>query len=689
MTNRPPSHKRPTQLERFYYGSPYYPEQWDEETRAQDPERMAAAGWNMVRIAEFAWDMMEPRQGEFNFSLFDQTIQRMAEKEIYTLLCTPTATPPRWLTYAHPEMLCANEDGVALQHGSRQQACYASPVLREHSRRITRAMAEHFKDNPWVVGWQTDNEINCQFPECHCENCQVAFREFLRERYNDDIQALNQAWGAAFWAQTYDNFEQIQTPKYGKPIFPNPSQVLDYHRYLSWRAARFQRDQVVILREANPNWFVTHNGMFKHIDYRGPFTQDLDFISYDVYPFFNYSPATRPLTQAFNMDQARAWSGNFMVPEQQSGPGGQGAYIHDTPEPGEMRRMAYTSIARGADSLLFFRWRTARFGAEEYWCGVLDHDSVPRRRYREAAQLGQELKRVGPALLGTHVFVNVGVAAADQEVFDAALPLSLGLPSPEQMAREVHGFFLKNGYAVGCVHPSDDLSDLEVYVIPHWAVFDPAWAAPLREWVEVGGILVIGARTATKDLNNHVIAATPPGVLTGLAGVTVEEYGRQNAPAERPLWVYLPGDEYQTQHWYEVLQPVEEGAVEMLGTWKGRHLTGQPAVSLHRVGEGLVIYAGAYLTADLLEGLLPEIEKRRAITKIWPFAPEGVQVVRRKDDQKEVWFFINTSDGPATLEKLPDKGHDLLADRPASGLLTLAPNDVAVIQTTAEATPAI
>ncbi len=678
MTNRPPSHKRPTTLDRFYYGSPYYPEQWDAETRALDPARMAAAGWNMVRMAEFAWDLMEPREGEYHFELFDKTIGIMGERGIVTLLCTPTATPPRWLTYAHPEMLGANEDGVPLQHGSRQQACYASPVLRAHSRRITRVMAEHFKDNPYVVGWQTDNEINCQFPECHCANCQAAFREFLRERYDNDIAALNQAWGTAFWAQTYNNFEQIQTPKFQKPIHPNPSQVLDYHRYLSWRAARFQRDQVEILREVQPRWWVTHNGLFRHIDYRGQFTTDLDFISYDVYPFFNFSPATRPLSQAYNLDQARAWSGNFMVPEQQSGPGGQGGYIHDTPEPGEMRRMAYTSIARGADSLLFFRWRTARFGAEEYWCGVLEHDSVPRRRYREAAQLGEELKRVGPALLGTHVCVSAGVAAADQEVYDAHQPMTMGLPSPEQMAREVHGVLLQKGCAVGCVHPSDDLSDLALYVIPHWAVFDPAWVAPLRAWVEQGGVLVIGARTATKDLNNHVVAATPPGVLSELAGVTVEEYGRQNAPEERPLWIDLPGGALQSRLWYEALAPAAGSGAQVLAAWKGRHLTGQPAVSLRRVGQGLVLYVGTYLTAPVMEALLGEIEALRPLPRAWPGAPAGVQAVCRTDGEKEVWFFINVSDAPAEIAE-PPQGRDLVSDRPIAGPLALAPNDVAVI----------
>lgn len=684
---RMPSHKRPTNLERFYYGSPYYPEHWDEETRAADAERMAAAGWNVVRMAEFAWDLIEPYPGQYNFTLFDETIQRLGEKGIYTILCTPTATPPRWLTYAYPEMLRVDANGVRMQHGSRQHACYASETLRQHSQHITRVMAEHYRDNPYVIGWQTDNEINCHMPECHCESDQEAFREFLREEYSGDIQALNRAWGVAFWAQTYHDFDQIETPRANKPAAANPSHLLDYYRYINWCVTRFQNDQVQILRSVQPRWFITHNGMFRHIDYRGQFTQDLDFIGYDIYPFFNYDPATRPLSIAFNLDQARAWSGNFMVPEQQSGPGGQNDYFHDTPEPGEMRRMAYMSIARGADSLLFFRWRTARFGAEEYWVGVLDHDNVPRRRYREAAQLGEELKRVGPAVLGTSVFVNVGVAAADQEVFDSHAALPMGLPSPERMAREAHAFFLKRGYAVGCVHPSDDLSDLELYVIPHWQMFDPEWVANLTDWVNRGGILLIGARTASKNLDNHVIAERLPGVLSGLAGVTVEEYGKQNAPEARPLWMFLPNDEIQTQHWYEVLQPAE--GTEVLATWKGRHLDEQPAISLRRVGQGAVIYAGSYLTEDLLAALLPEINKLRPLTKVWPYAPEDVQVSVRKGEQAELWFFINTGEETRTIEKLPGDGFDLVRNAKAAEPLELEPNGVVVIQTTRSATPAI
>lgn len=676
--NRTPSHKRPTNLTQFYYGSPYYPEHWDAATRAADPEWMAAAGWNMVRMGEFAWDLLEPYPGQYSFALFDETIQRMGEKGIFTMLCTPTATPPRWLTYAYPEMLRVDAHGTRMQHGSRQHACYSSESLRHHSERITRVLADHYRDNPYVVGWQTDNEFNCQMAECHCESCQELFREYLRAAYDEDIAALNRAWGAAFWAQSYSDFDQIETPKADKPAPANPSQLLDYYRFINWSVTLFQHDQVEILRQVQPRWFITHNGLFRHIDYRGPFTQDLDFIGYDIYPFFQTDPGERPFSIAYNLDQARAWSGNFMVPEQQSGPGGQADYFHDTPEPGEMRRMAYTSIARGADSLLFFRWRTARFGSEEYWVGVLDHDNVPRRRYHEAAQLGEELKRVGQAVLGTSVQVSVGIAAADQEVSDAHTALSLGLPSPERMAREAHAFFLQQGLAVGCVHPSDELSGLDLYVIPHWAMFDETWAANLAGWVESGGVLLIGARSASKDENNQVVAQTLPGVLAELAGVTVQEYGKQNAPQARPLWLTLPAGECQSQYWYESLL-LAPGA-EPLAAWKGRSLSGQTAISLRRVGQGAVIYAGAYLTADLLALLLPEIEKVKPLARVWPGAPAGVQVTCRAGAGKEIWFFINTTDEAQTVAQAPAGGFDLVANCPAGAPLELPPNGVAVIQ---------
>jgi len=682
------SHRRPLNLDRFLFGAPYYPEHWDAETRKNDADLMAAAGFNVVRMAEFAWDRMEPKEGKYDFSIFDETIARLGAKGVRTILCTPTATPPRWLTIKHPDIVRVDENGVPQAHGSRQHCCHASETLRRYSRRITQAMAEHFRDNPNVIGWQTDNEFNCQFSECHCDSCQKAFVEFLRDKYGK-IEELNRRWGTAFWAQSYSRFEDIPTPR-AKPTYVNPAHALDYYRFISHTVAVFQHEQVGILRRANPKWFVMHNGVFRHIDYRGEFSKDLDFLGFDSYPLFDYSPASRPRTSAFRLDGVRGLTGNFIVPEQQSGPGGQGNYFHDNPEPGELRLMTYRSIAHGADSLLYFRWRTCRFGAEEYWCGILDHDNVPRRRYEEVKQVGSELKRVGPAVLGTSVRVDVAVATGDYSVEDGHLPLTLGLPSPGNVAAEIHGVLFTRGYAVGCVHPEDDLTGVKLYFIPHWSLFKPEWVPILEKYVKDGGVLVIGARTATKNFDNNVVPETPPGCLAELAGVHVAEYSKINRPEERPIRLTIGESSVAAPLWYEVLDSAPE--TEVLARWRDRFsptgpdsvilvpgsFADTPAITCRKLGEGRVIYVGTYLMQGVVEALLPMLTEASGVKPLCPGAPPAVEVTVRENNETQLWFFLNHSDQDVKISEAP-VGRNLITDEPFDGALPR--NGVAVILT--------
>jgi len=681
------SHRRPLNLERFLFGAPYYPEHWDAETRKNDAELMAAAGFNVVRMAEFAWDRMEPREGKYDFSLFDDVIAELGAKEIKTILCTPTATPPSWLTVKHPEIVRVDENGVAQAHGSRQHACHASEAFRRYSRKITQAMADHFRDNPNVIGWQTDNEFNCHFSECHCPSCQKAFARFLQKKYGT-IGELNRRWGTAFWSQSYSRFEDVPTPR-AKPTYMNPAHVLDYYRFISHAVSVFQHEQVEILRRANPKWFVMHNGIFRHIDYRGEFSRDLDFLGYDTYPFFDYSAESRPRSHAFNLDNVRSLAGNFIVPEQQSGPGGQGGYFHDNPEPGEMRLMTYRSIAHGADSLLYFRWRTCRFGAEEYWCGILDHDNVPRRRYEEAKQVGGELRRVGPAVLGTSVRVDVAVATGDFSVEEGHIPLNLGLPSPNSVAREIHGVLFANGYAVGCIHPEDGLNGVKLYFLPHWSLFRPEWVSGLEKYVREGGVLVIGARTATKNFDNNIVPETPPGCLAELAGVKVVEYGKINRPEERPKSIAVGESSFPAQLWYEVLEPSEDA--EVVGRWIDRFgsagagekssaagLTGRPAITIRKVDKGRVVYVGTYLMRGVMQSLLPMLRESSGLQPVCPGTPAGVEVVVRENKDKQLWFFLNHSDKVATVSNAPI-GENPITGEPCDGNLLLDRNGVAAI----------
>ncbi len=676
MTIRPLTHTRSTELPEFLYGSPYYPEHWDEAIRAVDPALFQAAGWNVIRMGEFAWDRLEPEEGRFDFSLFDETIANFAAVGIRTIFCTPTAAPPRWLTLRYPEVLRVNAQGVTMQHGSRQHPSHFSEVFRNHSRRISQALADHYAGNPDVIGWQTDNEFHCHFSEDHSPAAQVAWVEFLRERFHGDIGLLNRTWGTAFWALTFDAFEDVQTPRAGLPTHCNPAQLLDYYRFLSHGVTEFQRDQTTILRAANPRWWITHNGCFSHIDFAGDFTRDLDFLSYDSYPLFEFDWTKRAANQAFNTDYVRAYSGNFVVLEQQSGAGGQENYLLDTPEPGEMSKYVWVNIAHGADGILLFRERTCRFGAEEYWGGVIDHDNVPRRRYREAAQLGADLKRVGPAVLGTSVTVRIAVCGAHFETQSAHAALPLGLPSPRQIAERVHGYFFRAGHAVGCVHPADSLEGISAFFVTHFAMIDPAWVSAWTAWVEAGGVLVIGGRCGSKDMNNNVVAETFPGALRPLVGATVEEYGRQNRAALRPLTLRLGDATITTDLWYEQLLP--DSGTEVVGVWDSRHLKGSAAITRRRHGKGWVYYVGSYFTEALIEsvgahlaseGLLPEIMSINTL----------VEVVERRNENRTLHFYINHGEQPQDIPLLRD-GHDLINDLSVAGSIRLGPAMVAVVQ---------
>lgn len=677
MTGQPPRHQRPTRLKKLLFGAPYYPEHWDEPTRQSDPQRMAAAGVNVVRMAEFAWDRIEPRRGELDFALFDQTVAALGAVGIDTILCTPTATPPAWLTAGHEDWMRVDESGRRMDHGSRQHVCTNNERFRAESRRITAAMAEHYAGNPHVVGWQTDNEFYCHISQCHCPSCRDGFRAWLRERYKT-IGRLNAAWGTAFWAQTYDDFAQVPLPyPESRPAYPNPSHELDYYRYLSDSITEFQRQQVEILRAADARWWITHNGIFNHIDY-WRFSEDLDFLSVDIYPGFGAKEPMDACGTAFGNQRCRSASGGYIIPEQQGGAGGQKPYLHPTPKPGQMRLWAWQGIAHGADGVLHFRWRTCRFGAEEYWNGILDHDNVPRRRYEEFALEGRELAAAGPRILGTVGEVKAGVLI-ETEQEDAWRTLGNGLPSPGRQQRLGFRELWRRRLPAGLVQSADSFDGLELLVLPSMPLMDAALTAKLRAFVEAGGTLVVTARSATRDRDNQVIAQTPPGLLAELCGVVVEEFGAEEAGSGLTM---LVGDKsIELGAGYEVLSL--RGA-EPLAVWQASAeygpsaAHGQPAIAAHRVGRGEAIYVGTYLSGENAQAVFDLVLARTALKGLAE-AADGVEVTARHGQGRRLVFVLNHHGVPQKVTSLP-RGRDLLSGRPCEGELTLEPFGVAVIE---------
>ena len=262
----------------------YFPEHWPRERWEMDAKQMAAAGLEVVRLAEFPWGRLEPERGALDFEWLDTAVSVLGKAGLDVVLCTPTATPPKWLVDEHPDILQEEADGTIRAFGSRRHYCFNSSTYREESERITRQLAAHYTDNLHVVGWQTDNEYGCHGTvRCYCDDCAGAFREWLRERYGT-IERLNEAWGTTFWSQQHTDFREVDPPRHTVTDH-HPSRLLDYARFASASVAEYNRLQTRLLRAANDEWFVTHNfmGQFPSLDAHDVGSA-LDFAAWDSYP---------------------------------------------------------------------------------------------------------------------------------------------------------------------------------------------------------------------------------------------------------------------------------------------------------------------------------------------------------------------------------------------------------------------
>jgi beta-galactosidase len=666
-----PSLAQPTNhYNSFRFGVCYYPEQWPESYWENDARRMEECGVNTVRIGEFAWALMEPREGHYDFSLFDRAIETLARHGIKTIFGTPTATPPKWLTHKYPEVLAALENGRPANDQSRRHYCYNSPVYRRFTKSIVEALARHYRDNTNIIGWQIDNEMNCENPECFSDSCRTAFRDWLRKKYGT-LDELNARWGTVFWSQFYSDWAQIDLP-FPTPAYHNPGLMLDYKRFISASATDYLNLQVEILRRYRPNDFITHNGVFKNINYYD-FSRSLDIHSYDNYPTFDESP--RFLTGA-SLTTTRGLNGRFMIMEELSGPAGQ-TYLLRSPRPGETRLWAMQTIAHGADGLLHFRWRSALRGAEEYWYGVLDHDNVPRSRFDDFKQEGLELQKIGPQLVGSKVVSDIAVIkdfesdwVFDYQFLTKEVKPALAYNAIFQAASEQH-------QNIDFVSPNADLSHYKLVFASQLILMDDALAARLRHFVEQGGTLVMSAHSALKDRDNAFTASTIPIGLTNLFGVEPDSFQAYQTPSHtNNSLVFDDGTEASVQVFAEVLHPT---TASVLARWQRDYLKDSPAATEHQFGKGKAIYYGSLFNLDAAR-YFTKNEIVKNFESKFSDAPPQIEVTHRTKGTTDFYFLLNHGDSPATVN-VPDGFTDILTTTAVRSTLTLPPFGYHILKT--------
>ena len=667
------------QWRQYELGVCYYPEQWDESLWREDLQRMKEAGIGTVRAAEFCWAIFEPAEGEFHFELFDRFLALCAEEGIKVILGTPTATPPAWLTEAYPETLNALPDGTLLRHGGRRHYNYNSPVYQRLCARIVEEMARHFGPHPAVIGWQIDNELNCETDEFHSEADSAAFRAFLKEKYGTP-ENLNRAWGTVVWSGTYTAWEQIYTPR---PVLNggyNPHYLLDYSRFISDSCIRFASMQAEILKKYRKDGdFITTNGLFGNLDNHALMRTVLDVYTYDSYPDFALGLDRSPKTSTDLND--RKWSRNlietrsvcphFGIMEQQSGAGGWANRMEmPAPRPGQLTLWAMQSVAHGADYISFFRWRTAPFGTEIYWQGILDYDNRDNRKLREVTAFGEILKRISPVCGAEHRAAFVLLKDYDNE-WDARADV---------VHRRISSFSEKEIFAASqlthtpydILYLEDDtslsaLSRFPVAFYPHPEIMTEQRAILLKRYVENGGTLVLGCRSGLKDSNGKAVMLPQPGLLQDLTGSDVGDFTLVT-PAEEPDLAY--------PIFNDILTPLEDTSV--LARYTTGYYAGEACLTEKKTGNGRTIHLGSAFSRETVKKLFDYtgiLEPFGNVIRL----PESVELVVREKDGKRYLFVLNYLSQKQVIT-LQQKARSLIEQQECIGEAVIPPFGTAVYE---------
>ncbi len=652
------------------YGGDYNPEQWPLDVQLEDVELMQQAGVSLLSVAIFSWATLEPREGELSFGWLDDVLDRLHAGGIRVALATATASPPPWLTRAHPEILPQRADGTVLHQGGRQAYAAASPVFREYVVRMTRTMAERYGQHPAVALWHVDNEIGCHVPHDYSENAAVAFRRWLADRYGT-VDALNAAWGTAFWSQRYDSFEEVLPPRTA-PTYANPTQQLDFARYSSDELLAHYRAQRDVLREVTPHIPTTTNLMLstgtKWMDYFS-WAGDLDVIANDHY-LRAHDPEGH-VELAFSADLTRGVAGGdpwMLMEHSTSAVNWQPR--NRTKGPGEMLRNSLSHVARGADAVMFFQWRQSAAGAEKFHSAMVPHAGTDTDVWRNTVALGQALRALAP-VKGSRVRADVAL------VFDYPSWWAAELDShPTQDLRYPDATMAwyrqlwRRGVTVDVVPAGADLTGYRVVVVPTlYTVTDDA-AARVAAAAHGGASVLVTYFSGIVDEHDHIRLGGYPGAFRELLGVRSEEFYALQAGERLTL-----DDGTTADLWSEKTHL--DGA-EVVRSYADGALAGGPAVTRRAVGSGAAWYAATRLddeaTGRVTDALLAEAGVRPTVDAL----PPGVEVVRRHaDDGTAFLFVLNHTAGPVVV---PGTGVDLLTGTRADGEVHVLPHGVVVVQ---------
>ncbi|WP_420113608.1 beta-galactosidase [Pseudactinotalea sp.] len=654
---------------RVAYGGDYNPEQWTPDVWREDIELMRSAGVTMVTIGLWNWAEVEPREGVYDFSRLDEVVGLLHEAGIAIDLGTPTASPPSWFFATYPHARVVTRDGVPLGFGSRGMASPSSPDYRRAAIGIADALARRYGDHPAVVLWHVHNEYGAPVGEDYSEHAVREFRRWLQERYGS-LEALNHAWGTAFWGQRYDDWEHLGLPG-PTPSAPNPGQQLDFRRFTDHqlRACYLAERDAIRAHAAQP---ITTNFMAANCPTTDlwAWAREVDVVSNDHY--LTAAEVEPEVGLALAADLTRSVAGGapwLLMEHSTSGVNWQPRNV--AKRPGEMRRNSLAHVARGSDAVLFFQWRASRVGAEKFHSAMLPHGGTDTRGWREVVELGREVGALGQ-VAGSRVHADVAILWDTESFWAQDLPWRPSVDlDPHERIRTYHERLWRDGLTVDLAHPGADLSGYRLVLAPASYLLTRDHAANLTRYVETGGTLLVGCFSAVVNENDAVHEGGFLDPLAEVLGVRVHEHLplREGESIE----IDLAGQPVPGTIWQEDV--ALEGATAV-GSYRDGYAPGGPAITRHRHGAGIGWYVSACPDVAGLATVLAGVYRDAGLTTA---EHPGVEIVTRVGAESSFMFVINHTDREV---RVPIDGNPLLGTAPVDGVLPVAPGDVAVVHHT-------
>ena len=660
-------------ISKIMYGGDYNPGQWPREIWDEDISFFKDASINTATINVFSWATIQPDEDIYDFSELDEIVELLSKENMNIIMATSTASIPAWLVKKYPEIARTDYNGIHKKFGKRHNFCPNSVVFKKLSSKLAFKLAERYSDNKHIVCWHIGNEYE---GECYCENCEKAFREWLKNKYGT-IETLNKAWNMSFWGHTVYDWDEIVLPnnlgdgEAGIAFFGGLT--LDYKRFNSESLLNCFKAERDAIRSVIPKAYITTNlmGAYKPLDYF-KWAKEMDVVSWDCYPSYN-----TPWSQvALTHDLMRGLKGKpFLLMEQTPNQQNWQPY-NSLKKPGQMRAQSYQSIAHGADSVLFFQMRQSIGGCEKFHSAVISHSGRKDTRvFREVSSLGKELENLGDRLLGAENISQVGIIFDWENYW--ALEGSVGPTKALNYFEEIkyyYDYFYKNNISVDIIPVDADFSKYKLILAPVLYLISDKTASEFEKYVENGGTVVTGYMSGMVGESDNIHLGGYPGLLRKMCGIWVEETDAL-AP-EQSNTIKLQNQEiYDCYMLCDIIHA--ENAVP-IAWYNSNFYNGTPAITVNRFGKGEVYYLGTKISLEAVDKLFDTIIGNVGIVSVIQEKIELEVTLREKNGEK-FYFIINFSEKEAFIPKQFIGETNILDDTIVAENTKVKPYDVLLI----------